>query len=203
MREREYEEQTRRTQVEKTRKERKAREAFRAVLRELVDAGVLTARTKWKEVYPRFRDDPRYLAMLGNPGSNPLELFWDAVDALDQQLDAKVRVVEDVIRWHNERLEGRRDGAEDAMDDRPVPFAVAAETTWAEFAEVVNVEADSSVKALSDDELRPGVQDGTRVLLLYMHRADLCLVYVAARRRCEEAGGREEAHRAQAASFTG
>lgn len=154
VREREYEEQTRRTQVEKTRKERKAREAFRAVLRELVDAGVLTARTKWKEVYPRFRDDARYLAMLGNPGSNPLELFWDAVDALDQQLDAKVRVVEDVIRWHNERLEGRKDGAEDAMDDGPAPFAVAAETTWAEFAEVVNVEADSSVKALSDDELR-------------------------------------------------
>ncbi|KJA28179.1 hypothetical protein HYPSUDRAFT_34557 [Hypholoma sublateritium FD-334 SS-4] len=154
VREREYEEQTRRTQVEKTRKERKAREAFRGVLRELADAGVLTARTKWKEVYPRFRDDARYLAMLGNPGSNPLELFWDAADALDQQLDAKVRVVEDVIRWHNERVEARKDGADEAMDDGPALFAVGAETTWAEFAAVVNVGADSSVKALSDDDLR-------------------------------------------------
>lgn len=75
MREREYEEQTRRTQVEKTRKERKACEAFRTVLRELADAGVLTARKKCQEVFQRFRNDARYLAMLGTPGSNPLELF--------------------------------------------------------------------------------------------------------------------------------
>jgi len=48
--------------------------------------------------------DDQYLIMLGNPGLNPLKLFWDIVDALDQKLDAKIAVVEDVIKWHNTKL---------------------------------------------------------------------------------------------------
>jgi len=32
--------------------------------------------------------------MLGLPGSSPLELFWDAVDELDMELDHKVKGVE-------------------------------------------------------------------------------------------------------------
>jgi pre-mRNA-processing factor 40 len=114
-------------------------------------------------VYPLFKDDNRYLDMLGNPGSNPLELFWDAVDTLDQQLDAKVGVVEDVIKRHNATLEsvaakkdGEGDGKkddDDAMDVTPILFAVTPTTTWDEFAAVVNKEADSSLKALSDVEL--------------------------------------------------
>ncbi|KAJ6560990.1 hypothetical protein B0H10DRAFT_2118198 [Mycena sp. CBHHK59/15] len=101
VREREYEEQMRRAQVEKTRKERKAREAFKDLLQELVGAGEIKARTKWKEVYPLFRTDQRYLGMLGNPGSNPLELFWDAVAAFDQKLEEKIAVVEDAVGRYN------------------------------------------------------------------------------------------------------
>ncbi|KAF9480538.1 hypothetical protein BDN70DRAFT_920496 [Pholiota conissans] len=156
VREREYEEQARRAQVEKTRKERKAREAFKAVLHELIDSGAMKAHTKWKEVYPLFRDDERYLAMLGNPGSNPLELFWDAVDALDQKLDAKVSIVEDAIKQHNAKLvsSNEQEKAEDAMDVAPKVFAIAPETTWPEFSAVVNVETDPALQVLSDDELR-------------------------------------------------
>ncbi|KIM44621.1 hypothetical protein M413DRAFT_442582 [Hebeloma cylindrosporum] len=146
VREREYEEQLRRTQVEKTRKERKAREAFKALLHELVQSGAIKARTKWKEVYPLFREDSRYLDILGNPGSNPLELFWDAVDALDQQLDAKVGIVENVIARHNAKIaESKDEGGE-------TPFIVAPDTTWEQFADVVN--ADAQVKALDNRELR-------------------------------------------------
>ncbi|KAJ7619887.1 hypothetical protein B0H17DRAFT_1113867 [Mycena rosella] len=101
VREREYEEQMRRGQVEKTRKERKAREGFKDLLEELVGAGEVKARTKWKDVYPLFRSDERYLGMLGNPGSNPLELFWDVVDELDQKLDKKIAVVEEAIGRYN------------------------------------------------------------------------------------------------------
>ena len=68
---------------------------------ELVQSGDIKARTKWKEVCHLFRYDDSYLNMLENPGSNPLELFWDAVDALDQKLDAKIAVVEDVIKRFN------------------------------------------------------------------------------------------------------
>ena len=100
VREREFEEQTRRAQVEKTRKERKAREAFKALLQELVDNGTIKARSKWKEVYPLFKDDERYLNMLGNPGSNPLELFWDRVDELDRVLDKKMEVTDAALKRH-------------------------------------------------------------------------------------------------------
>lgn len=135
---------------------------IKAVLQELIESGTLKARTKWKEVYPLFKDDNRYLDMLGNPGSNPLELFWDAVDTLDQQLDAKVAVVEDAIKRHNTALDSsakkdeeslRKNQDDDAMDVTPILFVVAPTTTWEEFAAVVNKEADSSLKALSDEEL--------------------------------------------------
>lgn len=111
-------------------------------------------------MYPLFKDDNRYTDMLGNPGSNPLELFWDAVDVLDQQLDAKVAVVEDVIRRHNVALESsaakkdeEKKEEDDAMDVAPMLFAVTPTTAWEEFATVVNKGADSSLKALSDGEL--------------------------------------------------
>ena len=39
----------------------------------------IKARCKWKDVYPLFQDDERYLKLLGEPGSNPiwtLLTFW-------------------------------------------------------------------------------------------------------------------------------
>lgn len=53
--------------------------------------------TKWKEVYPLFAKDERYISMLGLPGSSPLELFWDNVDELDMELDHKVKGVERLL----------------------------------------------------------------------------------------------------------
>ncbi|KAF8909298.1 pre-mRNA-processing protein prp40 [Gymnopilus junonius] len=153
VREREYEEQMRRAQVEKTRKERKAREAFKGLLEELTQSGILKARTKWKQIYPLFKDDNRYLDMLGYPGSNPLELFWDAVDVLDQKLDAKVVIVEDAIKRHNARIGDNKEKSEDKMDVTEAPFAVTSETTVEQFSAVVSSEADASVKALSDEHL--------------------------------------------------
>ncbi|KAL1726570.1 hypothetical protein EV714DRAFT_287125 [Schizophyllum commune] len=131
--EREFEEQTRRAQVEKTRKERKAREAFKALLQELVDNGTIKARSKWKEVYPLFKDDERYLNMLGNPGSNPLELFWDRVDELDQVLDKKMEM-EDVAE-HEKRQE------------------ITPETTEEEFLGMVKDDPEVKEK-LSDEDLK-------------------------------------------------
>ncbi|KDQ19637.1 hypothetical protein BOTBODRAFT_126520 [Botryobasidium botryosum FD-172 SS1] len=98
MLEREYEETQRRNNLERTRRERKAREGFRELLDELGAAGHIRAKTKWKEVYPLLANDERYLALLGNPGSNPLELFWDVIDKLDQELERRVAVVESVLQ---------------------------------------------------------------------------------------------------------
>jgi pre-mRNA-processing factor 40 len=114
--EREYEEKTRRATVEKNSKERKAREGFKVgrrpsscyrssshlrsqeLLKELLDQKKIKAKTTWKAVYPDIGNDPRYLTILGNPGSTPLELFWDEVDQLDQIFDPKVEKVEAALK---------------------------------------------------------------------------------------------------------
>ncbi|KAI5118008.1 hypothetical protein M0805_008107 [Coniferiporia weirii] len=126
--EREFEDRMRRETVEKTRRERKAREAFKSLLRELVSAGRIRARGKWKDVYPTFAEDERYLTLLGNPGSNPIELFWDVVDNLDQKLDAKVALVEDALR--NKPNKEAEDGGK--------PFDFGPETTEEEFRAAIS-----------------------------------------------------------------
>ncbi|KZT65748.1 hypothetical protein DAEQUDRAFT_768584 [Daedalea quercina L-15889] len=154
VREREFEEQMRRSQVEKTRKERKAREAFRDVLQELVRSGHIKARTKWKDVYPAFADDPRYLNILGNPGSNPLELFWDLVDDLDQKLDARIAIVEDAIKRFNKQFE-QADGdvqMADGPENGAKPFKFTPQTTLAEFLAIVKKDNDEVVRKLTSDD---------------------------------------------------
>ncbi|KAI0741910.1 hypothetical protein C8Q80DRAFT_1274258 [Daedaleopsis nitida] len=158
VREREFEEQMRRRQVEKTRKERKAREAFREILNGLVDSGEIKARTKWKEIYPKFADDHRYLDMLGNPGSNPIELFWDIVDALDQKLDGKIAIANNAIQRHNQALDDKMKEDGDASGEGASTdiksFEVGPDTTEEEFTSIVKANSDEKVKALSDEDLK-------------------------------------------------
>ncbi|KAL5536709.1 PRP40 [Sanghuangporus sanghuang] len=140
--EREFEDRVRRETVEKTRRERKAREGYKALLRELVDAGRIKARSKWKNVYPEFQEDERYLNLLGKPGSNPLELFWDVVDRLDQELDAKVAIVEDAIRKAN--------------DESGEVFEMKPETAEKDFLSIVMKarQFHEKLQDISDDELK-------------------------------------------------
>ncbi|KAI0331462.1 hypothetical protein GY45DRAFT_1404762 [Cubamyces sp. BRFM 1775] len=173
VREREFEEQMRRRQIEKTRKERKAREAFRELLNGLVESGQIKARTKWKQVYATFANDNRYLDMLGNPGSNPIELFWDIVDALDQKLDAKTEVAMGAIKRHNKTLEDKAkegeqlkqeatdgdvnvetEGSTSTSERKFKPFEVGPDTTEEEFMSIVKADVDEEVKALTDDDLK-------------------------------------------------
>lgn len=115
----------------------------------MVSSGKIKARSKWKEVYPIFADDERYLSLLGNPGSNPLELFWDAVDALDQELDRKITVVEAAFERHNVQ-EAQKKGED---RDKVVGFVVDPETTEEEFRSVVEANADEAVHALMKEDL--------------------------------------------------
>ncbi|TFY77162.1 hypothetical protein EWM64_g6845, partial [Hericium alpestre] len=154
VREREFDEQMRRRQMEKTRRERKAREGFKALLRERVESGDLKARTKWKHVYPTFANDDRYLELLGKPGSNPIELFWDVVDELDQKLDAKISVVESAIRRHNAAIPSDKDGDVKMNGEGPKPFNVTFETTEEEFLKVMKADTDPSMNDLSTQELK-------------------------------------------------
>ena len=65
---------------EKRRQERINREQFRALLDEKYAAVQLTHKTKWKEFAARVKDDHRYFSMVGQPGSQPRELFEDFVE---------------------------------------------------------------------------------------------------------------------------
>lgn len=123
----------------------------------LVDSGKIKARSKWKEVYPAFKDDERYHNMLGNPGSNALELFWDAVDALDQQLDAKIAAVEEAIARHNANtpdLHMDDQGDDGKPEAKQTAFVVGPDTTEEQFMTIVKANASESVTMLSTGDLQ-------------------------------------------------
>lgn len=121
----------------------------------MIQDGKIKARTKWKEIYPLIENDERYKDMLGNPGSNPLELFWDLVDKFDQQLEKKIVIAEEVIKKYNEKqAQSQDDGASEAkMEVVDTGFSVTPDTTWEQFTAIVDVK-DEALKGLTEEELR-------------------------------------------------
>lgn len=159
------------------------------LLKGLVDSGAIKARTKWKTVYPSFADDQRYLDILGNPGSNPLELFWDIVDDLDQKLDAKMAIVEGAIRRYNAKLDAKAkearvkkeegDGVKKEEEEDEVKkeegegeevrhFVVLSETTEEEFMKVIREDEDEKLLRMKEDELEEVFQTVSAMFLPYL-----------------------------------
>jgi pre-mRNA-processing factor 40 len=89
--------------------------------------------------------------MLGNPGSNPLEMFWDVVDTLDQKLDAKIDVVNEAILVHNTRIRNECEGA--VSSDGNQVFSVSPETNEGDFMALVKEELRTLDKVMSDEDL--------------------------------------------------
>lgn len=81
----------------KARRERHNREQFIELLKELKSQGKIKAGSKWMNIYPLIENDPRYVAMLGQPGSTPLELFWDMVEEEERSLRGPRNDVLDVL----------------------------------------------------------------------------------------------------------
>lgn len=81
----------------KGRQERKAREEFRQLLKDLVKAGKLRVSTKFKDLFPLIEDDPRFVALCKTEGSSPLDLFWDEIEAQEDVLKTKKSMVLDAI----------------------------------------------------------------------------------------------------------
>ncbi len=74
--------------------ERKNRAACKEMLRELKAQGKINANTKWTEIYPLIKEDARFTAMLGQPGSTPLDYFYDIVDELEARLARQIKRIE-------------------------------------------------------------------------------------------------------------
>ncbi|PYH90311.1 hypothetical protein BO71DRAFT_444000 [Aspergillus ellipticus CBS 707.79] len=102
----------------KARKERHAREQFIDLMKELRSQGKIKAGTKWMNIYPLINEDPRYLGILGNAGSSPLDLLWDIVEEEERA------------------LRGPRNDVLDVLDDKR--FEVTPSTTYEEFSAAVS-----------------------------------------------------------------
>lgn len=79
------------------RRERQNRDAFMDLLRDLKAVGKIKAGTKWMHIHGLIEDDLRYVAMLGQSGSTPLDLFWDMVEEEERALRGKRNEVLDVL----------------------------------------------------------------------------------------------------------
>jgi pre-mRNA-processing factor 40 len=81
----------------KARRERHNRERYIELLQELKSQGKIKAGSKWINIHSLIQDDPRYVAMLGQSGSSPLDLFWDMVEEDERSLRGPRNDVLDVL----------------------------------------------------------------------------------------------------------
>ena len=59
--------------------------------------GEIHVGTKWKHIHPLLKNDERYLNMLGQPGSTPLDLFWDTMEEVERDIRMKRNFVMDIL----------------------------------------------------------------------------------------------------------
>merc|ERR1712179_92261 len=97
--------------------QRKNRDAMNAVLDELHEQGKLTSMSLWVELYPVVSQDPRFHALLGQPGSTPLDLFKFYVEELKARFSDEKKVIREILKENN--------------------FEVDADTKFEEFATIV------------------------------------------------------------------
>ncbi|OJD18852.1 hypothetical protein AJ78_01185 [Emergomyces pasteurianus Ep9510] len=126
----------------KARRERKNRDQYMELLQELRKEGKIKAGSKWMNIHPLIEDDPRYVAMLGQPGSTPLDLFWDIVEEEERA------------------LRGPRNDVLDVLDDKR--YEVTSKTTFEEFNEIMTtdrrtVKIDRDILQLIFDRIKEKV----------------------------------------------
>lgn len=97
--------------------QRKNRDAFLALLDSLHEEGKLTSMSLWVELYPLISADLRFSAMLGQPGSTPLDLFKFYVENLKARFHDEKKIIKEILKESD--------------------FTVKADTTFEQFATIV------------------------------------------------------------------
>jgi len=82
----------------RARLERKNRDAFSVLLDELHEQGKLTSMSLWVELYPVISSDVRFSAMLGQPGSTPLDLFKFYVEDLKSRFHDEKKIIKEILK---------------------------------------------------------------------------------------------------------
>merc|ERR1712038_813502 len=81
--------------------QRKNRDAMNGVLDELHEHGKLTSMSLWCELYPVISQDPRFHALLGQPGSTPLDLFKYYVEDLKARFSDEKKIIKEILKEKN------------------------------------------------------------------------------------------------------
>uniref|UniRef100_A0A182PCN5 Uncharacterized protein n=1 Tax=Anopheles epiroticus TaxID=199890 RepID=A0A182PCN5_9DIPT len=115
--EREEEEEKEREKKRLKRQQRKNRDQFLALLDTLHEEGKLTSMSLWVELYPLISADLRFSAMLGQPGSTPLDLFKFYVENLKARFHDEKKIIKEILKEKE--------------------FVVVRTTTFEDFATVV------------------------------------------------------------------
>ncbi|KAG0166822.1 hypothetical protein DFQ28_006852 [Apophysomyces sp. BC1034] len=116
---------------DRRRKERRTREGFKSLIHELLEKRLINARTTWKEIYPFIENDQRYLNLLGVRESTPIDLVWDTLDNLDEQLYQQKKIIYDILKQHD--------------------FEVTMETTYEEYNVIVSRDEQVDQKVPEDN----------------------------------------------------
>lgn len=130
--------------------ERQNRDRYIALLHQLNSERTIKAGTKWKDVLPMLEDDERYVAMLGQPGSTPMDLFWDIVEQEEKTLRAKRSAALDVLdvshQSHSLNVECVLTCGQDKQ------YEVTLSTSLEQFMSVM--QSDPRTKVIHEDDLR-------------------------------------------------
>lgn len=140
------------------RQDRQMRDWFRAALQEGKQAGWLHAKTDFGDVYQRFKGHDNMAKMLGQPGSTPLDLFFDVIDELERELKVALQAVESLLAKDNEG------------------FRVEESTRWEEFEAAIarNIQAHGgeTVQRLGEWERKQVWEELQRVSKEEKRRSD-------------------------------
>ncbi|XP_071534458.1 pre-mRNA-processing factor 40 homolog B isoform X5 [Panulirus ornatus] len=115
--EEEEEEEREREKKRIKRQQRKCRDNYISLLDELHEQGKLTSMSLWVELYPMISADIRFTAMLGQPGSTPLDLFKFYVADLKSRFHDEKKIIKEILKEKS--------------------FEVQVKTSFKEFATVV------------------------------------------------------------------
>lgn len=93
-------------------KDRIARDNFKQLLRS-PDIKI-KANSKWQDIYPLIKNDPKFLQMLGTSGSSPLDLFLDIVEEKSITIAAQRSIAQNILiekrfQWNENDLDINRE----------------------------------------------------------------------------------------------
>merc|ERR1711971_580917 len=96
--EKEWEQERDKEKKRTKRLQRKNRDAMNNLLDELHEQGKLTSMSLWVELYPTISQDPRFTALLGQPGSTPLDLFKFYVEDLKSRFHDEKKIIKEILK---------------------------------------------------------------------------------------------------------